>query len=134
MRSIFEWDRACNPKYECGDFLINGDQATVIIHEENDFTRLLDFAGWETKLELRFTGDGKIKEELAILLGSGPSFEEKLQPALDWLGAHYPDELAELYPNDQFAISGENAIRWRKLLIEWRKDVGLPVMNLGGAE
>ncbi len=126
MRSIFEWDRACNPKYECGDFLINGDQATVIMREANDFTRLLDFAGWETKLELRFTGDGKIQEELVILLGSGPSFEEKLQPALDWLGAQYPDDLAEIYPNDQVAISGENARRWIGLLREWREAVGLP--------
>ena len=134
MRSIFEWDRACNPKYECGDFLINGDQATVIMREENDFTRLLNFAGWETKLELRFTPDGKIKEELVILLGSGPSFEEKLQPALDWLGAHYPDDLAEIYPNDQFVFSGENARGWIGLLREWREAVGLPKINLGGAE
>lgn len=96
------------------------------MREENDFTRLLDFAGWETKLILRFTGDGKIKEELVILLGSGPSFEEKFQPALDWLGANYPDDLAEIYPNDQFVFSGENARRWIALLREWRKAAGLP--------
>ncbi len=129
MRSIFEWDRACNPKYECGDFLINGDQAPVIMRAENDFSRLLDFAGWETKLELRFTGDGKIQEELVILLDSGPSFEEKLQPALDWLGAHYPDDLLEIYPNDQFVISGENARRWIGLLREWRRATNRPIAD-----
>ncbi len=83
-------------------------------------------------MNFRFTPDGKIKEELVILLGSGPSFEEKLQPALDWLGTNYPDDLAEIYPNNQFVFSGENAIRWRKLLIEWREDVGLPSMTLQG--
>jgi len=39
-----------------------------------------------------------------------------MQPIVDWALENESLEIAELYPNNEFVPSTENAFRWKKLL------------------
>lgn len=121
------WDVEMNAANTYDNVVITGDTLAATFHEQNDFSRLIGFPGWRSRSTFWFDDQGRISEQLYVPLPQHPPQQACFDPALDWAREHRPDELAGIYPNDQFEPSTETARRWRALLIEWRTAEGLPI-------
>jgi hypothetical protein len=120
MRGLFEWDRACAAELEQRELTFEGDRAIGVFHETNEFARLLGFPGWTARVTFWFDEHARIAGQLYEPL-PGPSFEEAFAPALRWLQANRPHELAAVYVDGRIVHSAESAERWLQLLREWRE-------------
>ncbi|MHC4989792.1 MAG: DUF1573 domain-containing protein [Planctomycetota bacterium] len=115
MRAPFEWDRACRAERRLERLGIAGDKMTAVLHEENDFARLLGLEGWTGRLTMRFDGSGLIQE--MRYEHDGAARERAMAPALAWLREHRAEELERV----EGVFDGTSAAVWLRLLREWRE-------------
>jgi len=55
--------------------------------------------------------------------------KEWLNPALGWIRQHHPEELQEIYRDDNPVFNRDSAKRWTELLREWREATGQPAIR-----
>lgn len=126
------WDHALHPSQTFTELKSFGDTITAIAHEENDFTRLIEFPGWDARVTYVFNDSHLIVEQFRVGIGETRSYKDWLKPALEWLRENRPDELEALYPDESLEHSTESAQKWVKLLTAWRDAVGKERLILGG--
>lgn len=125
-----EWDLELRAAHEIEDARFDARALTVVSHEQNDYSRLLDFGGWRATITYAFNDDGLVTEKLYVPMEQSPTQRECFAPALDWAREHRADELEEIFAGDRLTPSRDHARRWRALLIEWRKATGRPTIPL----
>ena len=129
-----EWDREMKSSSTTHEYTVNGNELVIVVSETNDYFKLLDRKPTPYLITYWFDDDERIEGMLISSMPKEPKNKGRFEEFKVWANEHYPGVLDELEPDGRIIPSKEHAIRWRKLLIEWRKDVGLPAMNLGGAE
>lgn len=120
MRDTFEWDAATHAQVMYDNLLVNGDQVSGLFTETNDFYTLLGIP--QKRFRIIYTFErGLIKDHVFTYVPNGtPSIPKALEPVLPWAAHHHADELAAIYPNEQFSYTGDMGRRWIALLQKWR--------------
>ena len=107
---------------------------TARCHEENDFSRLIDFPGWDATVTWWFDSRGRISAQLTVSSKHERDFRNWLAPAIPWLREHRPADLDWLYPEGKLQRSPEAAGRWVIVLTEWRTATGRSPVVIQSAE
>ena len=129
-----EWDREMKSTSTTHEYTVNSNELVTVVSETNDYFKLLDRKSMPYLITYWFDEDERIEGMLISSLPKEPKNKGRFEEFKAWADEHHPGVLDELEPEGRIIPSKENAIRWRELLIEWRADVGLPEVNLGGGE
>jgi hypothetical protein len=120
--SLGKWDLPLNPDYEILDIRLKGDTIVTQVIEQNDFSKAINFPGWNATIEVVVSNKGKIIEQL-YKLETSPDYKIWLAPALNWLRQNRQKDFARVYDmdNKRMIQNKETAQLWVELLSEWRK-------------
>ena len=124
FREMTQWDATLNADADIRDIHARGQTAVAKFHESNDFSRLLGHPGWNATMTFWFDeqkSGGLISEALYVPAPDNQPWQPYLEPALPYLRANYPDQLAAYYPDDTLVMTAESARAWRRVLTDWRK-------------
>ncbi len=122
-----EWDREMKSTSTTHEYKVNGNELVTVVSETNDYFKLLDRKPTPYLLTYWFDNDERIEGMLVSSLPKESKTKGRYDQFKKWADEHHPGVVDELQPQGKISPSKENAIRWRKLLIEWREAVGLPV-------
>jgi hypothetical protein len=120
---MLEWDFALHPRHRIEAITAHGDEVTVRVHEDNDFSLLLGFPGWDATSTYIVSPEGRIVSQLYAPT-DGQDWRPYLDAPLPWLREHHPDALARVFPDGKLSRSAESAREWVALLREWRAATG----------
>jgi hypothetical protein len=127
---LLEWDTLLHPRRTISLMAVNEDAAVVVIHEDNDFSRLIGHPGWDGTVTYTFgAGGGIAASHFTPMPGKNPSWKPYLEPALPWLREHRGAELAAVYPDGHLAQTADAAKTWARILREWRAATGRPAVD-----
>jgi len=122
---MLEWDFALQPRHRIDQIAANGGEVTARVHEDNDFSLLLGFPGWDAMSTYVVNAEGRIASQLYV-----PAERQDWRPFLDtplvWIREHHPDALARVFPDGKLNRSAESAREWVALLRDWRAATGQP--------
>ncbi|NIV95051.1 hypothetical protein GWN42_20230 [candidate division KSB1 bacterium] len=118
---VLGWDKGVNGVVSYENLEVAGDCIKGIFTERNEFFKLLDIQELKATITYKFDNSRLIVKQIYAPLPNQPSFQENMQPAIDWASTNRPDELNEIYPDNQMQFNQEMAERWVALLKEWRK-------------
>ncbi len=133
------WDTCFNGKSQGSGWSENASSNTVWSDfvEMNDFYRLIEREAGPYRATYYFDSNNKISGRH---IGGVPAEseagkklekrEDKMEEFKRWATEYAADEIAYLLPNNGIDPSGDRPQRMKKLLVEWRKDVGLPTIPL----
>ena len=122
-----ERDREMKSTSTTHEYEVNGNELVTVVSETNDYFKLLDRKPMANQITYWFDDDERIEGMLVSSLPKEPKTKGRKDQFKKWADEHHPGVLDELEPDGRIIPSKENAKRWRKLLIEWREAVGLPV-------
>ena len=122
LTSFLNWDAPLHPDLTILNYSVNGDEWRIEFNEQNDFSKLIGFAGWKGTEIIRFDSKKKIRETIYLPNYKNPDYKKWLQPATDWLQKNRPAELDEVYKKEKLVQTPETAKKWIKLLQLWRKE------------
>jgi hypothetical protein len=84
---------------------------------------------------MRFTwwldGSGAITGFMVQATPGDTPTGSRLKDAVAWAKKAHPQEITYLMPTEKIDPTEDRAERWRKLLSEWRRQAGLPAIELG---
>ena len=117
------WDYALHPRHRVDSLTANGAEVTARVHEDNDFSLLIGFPGWDATSTYTLDGKGQIVSQLYV--PTGPTeWRPYLDAPLAWIRQHHPDALPRIFPDGKLAQTGESAREWVALLRAWRAATG----------
>lgn len=120
MRQILGWDQGVNGKVSYKNLKTEGNSVTGLFTEQNDFFRLIGIKELKSENTYVYNPSGLIIKQTYRMLPDQPSFQAKMQPAVEWARENKSKELREIYPQDQIKYSREMGKRWVALLTEWK--------------
>ena len=120
MVNVLGWDKAVNGRVSYKNLVVEGDAITGLFTEQNDFFKLVGIAELKAKITYTFDKSGLIINQIYTPLPNQPSFQEKMQPAIEWARENRPDELNEIYYQNQIQFNQVTGERWLALLKEWK--------------
>ncbi|MCI0596120.1 MAG: hypothetical protein L0Z48_06220, partial [candidate division Zixibacteria bacterium] len=122
------WDEFFNSKRIYRNWKAEGNTVSVEIDETNDYYRLLEWEPAPVLLTWWLDDENKIAGYMVKGLGEGPP-KNRMKEFKEWATKNDPEELAYLMPEGKINPDGDRPERWKKILVEWRKAVGLkPVL------
>lgn len=125
------WDSYFNGKVVRSEWEAGPDFVSARGDETNDYYRLLDWKPWPMKLTWWFDESGRMNGFLVqSVVGEGTT-GSRLKEFKEWAKVKRPEELQYLMPKGQIDPSSDRAERWRTILVEWRREAGLPPVALG---
>lgn len=95
-------------------------------HEINDFYRLTERGPTPVNLTYYFDPDEKIT---GILVFSAGKTADRFEEFKKWAEKNRPADLKYLMPEGEIIPTLDRAQKWRVLLNEWRKSIGLPAIE-----
>lgn len=117
---VLGWDKGVNGKVTYENLEIEGNTIKGLFTERNQFFDLVDITEMKATITYRFNENGKIVKQSYTALPDQPAFQEKMQPVIEWARAHMPNELEEIYPQNQMIYNEEMGKRWVALLKKWK--------------
>lgn len=123
---MLEWDFALNPRRRIEELRINGREVVVRAHEDNDFSLLIGYPGWDAVSTFTVDHTGLITSQLYVPKQGQAGWKPYLEKALPWLREHRAEALARIYPNNRLSQTTESAREWVKNLRDWRAATGQP--------
>lgn len=121
MADVLGWDKGVNGEVAYENLSVAADSITAVFTERNDFFRLIGIEALQATITYTFDRAGQIVKQTYTPLPDQPSFQQKMQPAIDWARANRPEELDEIYPQNQIHFNQEMGKRWVALLKAWKK-------------
>lgn len=122
-----DWDRFFHAQSTREDARVVGRTITYISRETNDFYRLIDRQSNPARVTYYFDDNDRITGMLyQRLVPDGRRPPDRMCEFEKWLDEHHPGELEKLAPGGNIIPELQRAKRWKKLLVQWRQDVGLP--------
>jgi hypothetical protein len=119
VAKMLEWDYALHPRHRVSSITANGAEVTAQVHEDNDFSLLLGFPGWDATSTFTVDASGRIASQLYVPNGAA-EWRPYLDAPLAWIRQHHPDALPRIFPNGKLAQTRETAAEWVALLRAWR--------------
>jgi hypothetical protein len=120
-----EWDKFFKATRTYQDWAEDSESVSVTSTEVNDFYRLIEREPWPNRLTWYFDQEGKITGFFLKPLQEGRP-RSRLEEFKEWARTHHPEELIYLIPEGEISPTGDRPQRWKKILSEWRRMVGLP--------
>jgi hypothetical protein len=121
------WDDYFHSSSTLTDWTVDGDAVTAVVHEINDFYRLLDWTAKPYRMTWWLDAGGRITGALVKSLpGKAPSRMEEFKA---WAKEHAPEELEYLMPAGRIDPTGDRPERFETLLLRWRAAAGLPPVD-----
>ena len=120
MVNVLGWDKAVNGMVSYKNLVVTGDSITALFTEQNDFFKLVGIAELKAKITYTFDKSGLIVKQTYTPNPGQPSFQEKMQPAIEWARENRPDEINEIYHQNQMQFNQATGERWLALLKEWK--------------
>lgn len=124
------WDTYFNGHTTYSEWKVEGNAVTATGVETNDYYRLLDWHPWPMKLTWWFNESGRMTGFLVQQVAGKGGTGSRLTEFTEWGKDHHPVALRYLMPKGDIDPSADRPERWRKLLVRWRNEVGLPAVNL----
>ena len=124
------WDTYLHGHTTYSNWQQTGNEITAEGHEINDYYRLLDWRPWPFKQTWWFNDQGQISGCFIRQVEGQGSTGSRLKEFKEWAKQNRPEELAYLMPKGSIDPSEDRPERWRVILVEWRKAVGLPAVEL----
>lgn len=122
MADLFGWDAVVESLAHYDALEAEATEIRGIFSETNALYRALGIPRTSCRLTFRIRG-GKISEQIIEeVLGEGPSFDDALEPFLEWAEDAAPGEVDELLPDGEIVFTAAMARRWLALLERWRAD------------
>lgn len=123
-----EWDRFFRAESTREDVRVVGDTVTYISREMNDYYRLLDRRSTTARVTYYFDEDRRITGMLyaGLDVNRPPDRTAEFEA---WAERNHPGALERLAPGGRINPTLENAKRWKRLLVEWRAQAGLPAIE-----
>ena len=122
IEQILEWDLVVGSAVSYENLEWVGDTVTGEFTETSSFYELLELEPRRYRMSFRYRDDRIAEQVVEPLPQSGPSFDDALQPFLDWARTAHADELSEIYPDSEFVFTAAAARRWLSLLETWRSE------------
>ena len=122
---VLGWDKGVNGEVSYENLIVNGDSITGLFIERNDFLNLVGIKELKATITYKFDVSGMIFKQAYTPLPDQPSFQDKMQVCVEWARSNRPEELKEIYPQNQMQFNQEMAKRWVILLGEWHKAIQL---------
>lgn len=117
---MLQWDYALHAEHHIDEVQPGRKGVTVRVHEDNDFSKLLGFPGWDATSTFELDERGLIVSQTYVPKANQPDWRPYLEAPLAWIRVHRPDALNRIYPNGQLAHSPEAAREWVEVLTAWR--------------
>ena len=124
------WDTYFHGKTTRSDWRVEDGAVVASASETNDYYRLLDWKPWPMRFTWWLDGSGKITGFLVQSLPRKGSTGSRFKDAVAWAKGKHPEEIAYLMPKERIDPTADRAERWHKLLVEWRKEAGLPEVKI----
>lgn len=118
-----EWDKAMNPKYSYDTIWFNNNENAIegFFFENNDFYDLIGKGPTKTHQTFWLDENDKIKEIMVYWIPEENTHtSEYLEPVQKWALEKDSTLIEEIYPDGNIAPSKQNAVKWKKLLIDYR--------------
>ena len=113
------WDDYFHSRTNMTDWRVVDGAVTAVVHETNDFYRLLDWEPQPYRLTWWLDGEGRITEVLLTSIPAGPP-KSRMNEFEEWAAKNRPAELEYLMPKGRIDPTGDRAERFAALLREWR--------------
>ena len=113
------WDEYFHSRSEMTDWRVVDGAVTAVVHETNDFYRLLDWEPQPYRLTWWLDREGRITEVLLTPIPGGPA-KSRMNEFKEWAAKHHPAELEYLMPKGRIDPTGDRAERFAAILREWR--------------
>lgn len=123
---MLEWDFALNPRRRIEELRVTDREVLVRAHEDNDFSLLIGYPGWDAVSTFTVDPNGLITSQLYVPKEGQPAWKPYLEKALPWLREHRAEALARIYLNNRLSQTSESAREWVKHLRDWRAATGQP--------
>lgn len=120
LGDILGWDRGANGRVRYENLQIKNNVMEGDFYEDNDFLKLLGIDHLQSRVTYEFNAQGKIIKQVYQQTPNQPSWEPRLQPAIEWAKEHRPEALAGVYPDQKMAFNEKTAKGWIALLKEWK--------------
>lgn len=120
------WDDALHARTRIVTLHATGDTVVVQAHEDNDFSLLLGYPGWDPTITYVVGDEGLIESALYVPRAGAPSWHSSLEVALPWLRANRAEALERILPEGKLARTPEAAREWVEILRAWREATGRP--------
>jgi hypothetical protein len=120
LQSFQNWDGPMHPDVKINSYTFGNGMWKVTFNEQNDFSKAIDFPGWNGTTTFTFNSAGLIEETIYVPDSNNISYKPFLQPALDWLQKNMPGELSEVYQNNKLVKTETAANKWKQLLQQWQ--------------
>jgi hypothetical protein len=124
--AMLTWDYALHPRHRVESLTVRGDEVIARVHEDNDFSLLIGFPGWDATSTYTIDATGRIASQLYVPKPGQPEWRPYLDALLAWIREHRPDVLPRIFPDGRLARSAEAAQEWVRVLREWRAVTGQP--------
>ena len=121
-----DWDAYFKGKSQIESYKVDSQQVTIRLLEINDFYRLTEHGPTAVNLTYYFDADEKIT---GILVFSAGKTADRYEEFKKWAEKNRADDLKYLMPEGEIIPSLDRAQKWRAILNEWRKSVGLPAIE-----
>jgi hypothetical protein len=124
---MLQWDYALHPRHRVLATSVRGNEVTITLHEDNDFSQLLGFPGWNATSTFVVDSGGRIASQVYVPKAGQPDWRPYLDAPLAWIREHRPEVLPRIFPDGKLARSAEAAREWVEVLRAWRTATsGLP--------
>ena len=118
-----QWDKAMNGVYTFENIDINTHARTIT----GDFTETTDFLkaigmpeGFSAKITYWYNKDFQITGKLYGWSPDNRSMATMVKPMADWAKANNPELIEQVYPNESFTPSTENAKIWKQIIANYK--------------
>jgi hypothetical protein len=118
-----DWDEYFKGSSQVESYKVDSNQVTIRVMEINDFYRLIERGPAPTNLTYDFDAAGKIAG--ILIFRDDKPITDRFDEFKKWAEKNRPDDLKYLMPEGEIIPTLDRAKRWRRLLNEWRKSIGL---------
>jgi len=122
LRDLEEWDAVMNSHITFKDFKVRNQRLECKGAETNDWYKMVGIEQvYFEPIKFEFE-DGKIRHIRAQLAPkSEMAVDRAVNDVVRWALEVFPDEITHLVPRGVFRYGHEQAMRWKKLLVEWQE-------------
>lgn len=120
VAKMLEWDYALDPRHRIDALDVNGAEVTVRVHEDNEFSRLIGFPGWDASSTFVVDAQGRIASQVYVPVAGQPEWRPYLDAPLAWIREHEPEVLPRIFPNGKLLQTRASAAEWVRVLRAWR--------------
>ena len=117
--TMLQWDYALHTRHRVDDLQVHGKEVVATVHEDNDFSLLLGFPGWDATSTFMTDDSGHIVSQLYVPKPGQPDWRPYLDAPLAWIREHEPEVLPRIFPNGKLNQSAEGAKEWVRVLRAW---------------